>query len=323
MVQIDVDESVSSGGKIVTHWDADGISSVVLYLLSHPDLSIEDVKFPEDFGVYYTDTEIMLDMRPIDDNFNGTVYDHHLGHKDMGNYDSQNRKYKLVWEPFPTAVIVFNQFWDKIPEDKWWIVAVGAAGDGQPETIPPKVFKRHPYLIMNKSAVYSSRGGAKLYPSPVYTKLSSLINAPARWGYPEVSLQALWEAETPRDLYTNQQLIEFAKNLSQEVDRVIKENMEVYDIGPLLLVTYNSEAGLGGQLAWKVLDDPTRTAIIVNMNSLSTSIRGHLALYVAELLNEHGYGQFGGHPGFVGGKLFEPIDENELVKILVSLLRGE
>jgi len=121
---------------VATHSDADGLYSAALLSLAIP---VKIIKYPEEFGEVDKE-DICLDMIPLNPKYKGIVVDHHPLHPSIHSY-------QLEWEPVPTGLIIFHQLGHCIPTSKWWLVVGSCIGDGQPELIPPEIFKASPDLL--------------------------------------------------------------------------------------------------------------------------------------------------------------------------------
>ena len=305
-------ESIEPG--VVAHDDADGITSAVLLVLAE-EADPESVTFVEQFGQYITPKDTMVDMRPLE-GFKGLCYDHHLGHP-------ENPPYTLIWDDVPTSLIIFRRFIDKIPKEHWWKVVVGINGDGQPELIPPRIFKEFPELLMMSSSFgwSSSEGRYTTWSYPIYSQLSAYINAAARSRQPELAFEILLNAESPFEIVENEALSQMRETIAKRVNEVTKA-AKIYSFGPFLLVYYQAEEKLGGRVAMKV-SGSNATVLAINETTGEVSIRGDLATFLVEELNKLNIGEFGGHPGFAGGLIENRIDPKVLIKFIVRLLEGK
>ena len=297
---------------VSTHDDADGIAALVLFTLAKKLDYTKDDKFEicHEFGFNSPDVDVVLDMRPNDANYKGIVIDHHPDHP-------TERKYNLIHDNVPAGVIVFNTFKDDIPKEHWWKVCVAASGDGQPEAIPPEVFAEFPNLLSHVANYYSKSN--KTFSYPLYNALSSLINAPCRNGKPDVAFEVLLEAKTPYDILANEVLNSNKTALNAKFNKAVN-NCNIFDIGKnLRYVKYSSSAKLGGRLGYKLNDgNDNLTLIILNTNSNTMSIRGHLSAYLCYKFEGDDNVKVGGHLGFAGGKVKDLADfESKLFKLQI------
>ena len=257
----------------------------------------------------------MVDMRPKE-GFMGTCYDHHLGHP-------ENPPYTLIWDNVPTSLIIWERFKDKIPREHWWKVVVGINGDGQPELIPPQIFKEFPELLMMSSSFgwSSSEGRYTTWSHPIYSQLSAYINAAARSRQPELAFNILLDVHSPFEIVENEALSQMRETIAKRVNEVTKA-AKIYSFGPFLLVYYRAEEKLGGRVAMKV-GGSGATILAINETTGEVSIRGDVATFLVEELNKLDIGEFGGHPGFAGGLIESRIDPKVLIKFIVRLLEGK
>jgi len=306
-----VDEVDTTDNFIVAHSDADGISAAALYLIAN-NIDIEKVRFPEVFGDYVTPNDIMLDMTPLE-GFKGLCIDHHPQHP-------ENPEYQLIWDNVPTTYIVWKHFKENIPKGHWWKVVVGVAGDGQANVLEPMFWYMFPELLLVSESRYWGGSSYKNWEYPVYLRLASLINAAARSRNPNLALRKLIEARTVDDILEDAELEAYRVQLSKRVSEIVNKEAKVYSLGPLRLVLYSAEERLGGRIAHRFWEEGM-TVIAVNQQTNEVSIRGDLTTLLVELLNK-GYGRFGGHAGYAGGELTNPIGPSTLYELITKIFGG-
>ena len=154
------------------HWDADGVTSGHFASFGINDSQVVVGTYEKGFGdtSQLTKDDWILDMRPSDPKWDGNCIDHHLPH-------DKKHKYRLISDDVPATLITWREFKKDIPKKEWWKIAIGLAGDGQPELIPTEVFQECPTLLKNvKTSVFQSYGKWKISTFPLYKLLSSNIN---------------------------------------------------------------------------------------------------------------------------------------------------
>jgi len=297
--------------SIATHQDADGISAAALYLHAF-DLDLDDVEInmPEEFGDV-EDEDVVLDMKPLNPDYEGTVYDHHLNHP-------KKRAYELHHMEIPAAGIVWKKHRKTIPKKHWWKVAIGMAGDGQTEKTPVKVIKKSPLLMERVLWTRQNYGKTIVTAVPIISTLSSPVNALCRTGKPMKALEMVYNAQTPFDIYSKS-AIEAKKAVRMEVEDVFKgfgsyfpQPVRIKD--RFTICEYESDYRIGGLVAIKLNEADKSTVIALNRRNGTMSIRGILASYAVEILTENGM-KAGGHAGFAGGRVTEDQDIEDLVEI--------
>lgn len=281
-------------GKYVlaSHCDADGIFSAAL-LGSFNELT--EVRFPTTFGEV-SNEDLVADMKPINPEYSGLVFDHHLPHP-------ENKKYSLIWDECPTSLIIWKTFKDDIPPDLSWKVVGGVVGDGQPELIPAELWSQHPVLLEQRVSLYESYGDLKLYPTPVYMLLSSYVNAGARVGNPYPTYQIVKACKSPWDILKSDMLIKSKEILDRECDKLIKETHEystIVEFEQAVIWTISSKFIVEPILAFRLAEKAKKTVVVINSESMKMSVRGPQALWLAQRLPDF---NIGGHPGFCGGDL--------------------
>ena len=290
ILEVSKEDLLSMKWRCMTHADADGIVSA--WICKSIDI-LSRLKFPKEFGDYKEEPcDLMLDMRPIDNKFNGIVIDHHLDHP-------KERQYRLVWGYVPTSLLCYELFKDKIPEDELWKVAIGIAGDGQPEHIPLEIINKFPELFY--SDIYF--GWKDEYSILLCFRASSLINACCRLNNPTQAFTRLDKAKTLMDLLDDQVL----KNSIEELRRLrsqVEKKMKVIRGARAIYIEIETPAKLEGVIAQSIMDKKDMTVICLNKETGNFSIRGYLALwYCKEVISQIEGVTCGGHAKFVGGKI--------------------
>jgi len=297
-------------GKLAVHDDADGISSGILLTYV---FKTHEVMSPDVFGEV-EDSNVCVDMKPLDPNWEGLCFDHHPGHP-----DEKDRKYKLVWGDEPATKIVYDLFKDYIPEKHHWKMAIGTSGDGRKEIIPLEIWRRFPMLLSNVNATYERYSKLTMYPLPMHLKVVSGINAcckiPGKW---YTAYQVLRAAEDPLDVLYDDAINLARKLVSEERKRCIKE-YDIIDLNDFIRIwPIESEYKIERGLAWRAEQTDQKTTIVINLKRSSLSIRGVLAELIYQTLQKEGY-DVGGHPGFGGGFLKETQDWKTLIRELKKI----
>jgi hypothetical protein len=283
---------------IRAHHDADGITAAYFLSLTIPDSKIQlwDGQFGDTTGLQSGD--FMVDMRPKQNMEGLTVYDHH------GPYP-EDRKYNLYTSEEPASWIVWTIHKDKIPKDKWWILAIGLLGDGQPELIPYEVFKTCPMLLTKiKTSTFQNYGKWKNSYYPLYKLLSSKVNALLRIRAYDAALKLILTSENPMDILNSKEA-SLAKSKVKTEFETIMRSCEVYTFENLNVYIYESNYRMAGYIATVMNQEEQTTVLAINRVDGSGSLRGDLALYWREVLKELGYLEVDGHPGFMGARLMD------------------
>jgi len=305
--EIDLSKGMQPIVKLCIHGDADGLASGVLIQYA---VKVQNIWSPEDFGDA-KDSDVVLDQVPLQPDQPYLVFDHHP-HPPV-----EKRKYKLVWDLVPTTLIVYECFKAQIPDDMKWKVAVGLVGDGQPELIPPEVWKLCPELLQGYSTVSEKYGKMSIYPTPIYIKLSSGINACCK--LPEEkwfnAYQVLKNVKTPLQLIEDPVLTTAQEFIMKEHHRVLDEFHPI-EFPYFRFWKIESEYRMERHLAPRVMEGYDRkTTIIINDKTKRMSIRGTLAPVIVEFLRANGI-NCNGHPGFAGGNLASSQSADDLYKLL-------
>ena len=192
---------------------------------------------------------------------------------------------------------------------------MGLQGDGQPELMPEYLWEKFPELLEEVGDVKDQYGRLYLSTYPVYSLLSSYINALARIGMPYESFQILKTATDVYDILENPKLLEAKELLRKEVSRIVK-SYKAIELRSIIIWFIETNYSLGF-LASKLQASKTKTVIVVNKKDGKFSIRGALSSYLVWKLRENGISA-GGHRGFAGGQLdiTAGIDERYLLKVL-------
>jgi len=293
--------------KLALHDDADGITSGVLLSFV---LKIKKVWAPLDFGEWpikprkidgemFYPPDACVDMVPANPQWPGKLcIDHHPGHPPEGQ-----RAYKLIWGEVPTSLIIYNLFRDYIPKEHRWKVVCGIVGDGQPELIPPEVFKETPQLLENYVTVYEKYGKIELRKFPIYLKLSAPLNAackiPDKW---YTAYSVLRNATDPIDILEDPALDAARKFVDDEYRRILKESNAIQLNNGIRLWKIQSDYKLERTLAFVAEQRDRITTVVVNVKTGRGSIRGTLAQAVFQHLQSKGF-IASGHPGYGGLRL--------------------
>lgn len=289
---------------IRSHHDADGISSLVLYLKANNiDISDVNIEFPKVFGEFNDKTNIMLDMTPFNSDYTGLCIDHHDQHP-------EEHKYSLIFDRIgATALLIFNNF--DIPDEELWKVAVGCIGDVCPEQIPYKVWKKSPELMDLYSSVwidYNNKGGVNLSGRHSFRLISSPINSASRIGKVDEAFQILYFAESIDDIIYNDTLSKYKTMVRKEVERVFKKagygNRLPEIIGNFVVFEYDSNYRISGIVGAKLHEffEEKKTIIAINRQRDGGSARGVLCNYLKTEMINSGFNA-GGHSGAMGVSL--------------------
>jgi len=318
----DLRQKIEPIKKLAFHDDADGVSSAVL--LSYI-FKINKVWAPAEFGEWPIKpyqvngkTEIppdaCVDMVPQNPAWEGFAIDHHPGHPPEGK-----RSYQLILGAAPTAVVVYTLFREVIPKDQRWKMVVGAVGDGQPELIPPDIWRDYPMLLEETVTSWERYGKIETSNFPLYLRLSSGINAmcklPEKW-YNAYSV--LRNAKSPWDLVNDTTLKSAKDIIDGERSKVYRETNPIQLRNGIRVWGFNSETKIERTVSWEMWDKDKRTIVAVNMTTGRGSIRGTLATLVYEHLSNNGF-QASGHPGFGGLRLKPNQTFDDVYKCLAEL----
>ena len=281
---------------ITTHHDADGLSAAYLYTLANGEDTVEI----RDFGNIAEGSTVVLDMHPSP-SFEGLVIDHHPNHP-------SERKYELIFDNTPTAVIVFKNYKDKIPTEKWWITAIGAVGDMEPYSIPSEVWDTCPLLKTRHTKFY----GYKNVPFHLrlYHLLSSGVNALCRLGHEFDAWDVLEEAQSPIDVINDPRCLEAKQLLKQRVNSILQE-LELVEWNDVLIGQISSDIAVEGRIATQLSRNMQETILIQNTETGAFSIRGDLSTWLEEKLRAKAGEKkielvVGGHAEAKGGTITPP-----------------
>jgi len=294
--------------KLSLHDDADGVTSAVL--MSYV-FKINKVWAPDDFGEWPVapykvpgqeqlelPPDVCVDMVPANPEWVGLAIDHHPNHPPEGK-----RSYQLIYGEAPASVIVYTLFKELIPQEHRWKVVVGAVGDGQPELIPPEIWREFPILLEESVTPRERYGKLETSNYPLYLRLSSGINAvckiPEKW---YVGYAILRNAKSPWDLINDSSLKSAKELVESERERIYRETSPIQLRNGIRVWAFQSETKIERTLAWEMWDTDKRTIVAINSATGRGSIRGTLATLVYEHLTAHGF-KASGHPGFGGLKL--------------------
>jgi len=280
--------------KIRCHHDADGIIAAYFTSFGVKGSQIElwDGKFGDTTGLKKGD--YMCDMRPMQNMEGITVIDHHLPHR-------EDHKYELISDEVPASLIAWRTYKDDIPKSRWWLVAVGLMGDGQPELIPTEVFEECPELLKKvKTSAYSSYGNWKIGYYPIYKLLSSYVNAFLRKHDFTEALNLVQYSERPSHFISSIKAQSAKREVKMEFERIVK-SAQSYEFDDLAIFIFSSEFRMSGYVASSLQSAVSgKTIIAINRNTGSGSLRGDLAYYWRDKLKHLEYLIIDGHPGFCG-----------------------
>ena len=278
--------------RIHAHHDADGISAVAMYILANNYTSSE-VAFPEIFGEFAEDTKVMIDMYPNKPDFTGLVIDHH---PDIW----KEKKFQLIHSDIkPASLLVYELYKDRIPQERWWYVAIGLAGDVSDYLIPIEVHERFPVLRRSVSATYRYGNIKEL---PFWKYLSGIINAYCKVHRPNDALNLLLHCEEPYELFEDEEGWDLKRLLHQEIQRVERDLRFIEIADSVLLSDYYSDYNIGGTIASRWHANSQKTIILVNRRDFSFNIRGELTYWIIHHLKRKFKDiSVGGHPQAAGG----------------------
>lgn len=308
--------------------DVDGLTSAVLFRTVYkPKVTIPIY----DFGVTEQEhiPDIIFDMTPREPWYSGIVVDHHPLSREI----ALDNRYalKLIWRPYPTNKIVWSILKDKIPKDRWWIVLVGCAGEGQLEQVPVEVwdylwrYNREVFAdVVTVSTNYYSKTQYNVYPIPAVIMMSSGLNALSRIGKAIDAITILENAERPMDIYRNKLLRSAKRDFDNAVSDAIKDAVRGLDLGYVFLYEVSSPYKIESTIAFKLQENMMgKTVIVVNSHTGKLSGRGGLVEWIASKCNsrrewvDQGF-TMGGHAGFMGGSL-GGVSVDEFINGLIEL----
>jgi hypothetical protein len=305
---------------ICTHDDADGIASAELFVQALKTLGYDteedvEIEFAKEFGVNEFEANVMLDQVPKDPEFDGIVIDHHSGNIKRRSFD-----YKLWYETYPTSLIVYNLFKKEIPNP--WKVVVGIAGDGQPELTPIEIWDSYPELFLHKASIYRSGARTNVYRNPMFTMLSSGINAISRAESedqmgPGVAYQVLKQMEHPIDLVYNPMAAK-AKGLLRSEETSTMNKFAPIDLGKVMFWQLETKYNILSRLATVLESVEKKTIVAVHMDTGKISVRGVHAMWVKNKLPEF---HIDGHSKWMGGQLEDNQTPQDLLRAMMERLR--
>lgn len=286
------------------HDDADGIysASLLIKMFQIKDLEENGSKRPwlscPPFNEYKTDVAVDLGF-PSDKEWTGIIIDHHPDHP-----LPIARKYKLYWGTHPTGLVIYENMKDIIPKEHLWRVAGSTVGDGQAELIPIEIWDMYPELMDEKGTVYKSYKGDMAFSKyPVWSYLSSGINALCRLGNPIGALKMCLGWNSPMDAVTSSEAQEAKNFLAIEENNIMKQKPIAEIIkNRFCIIRFRTTGnyGMSGRLASALAGGHKfLTLVLVNETNGEVSIRGTLAKYIATKLSNIGY-KAGGHAAFCG-----------------------
>ncbi len=286
---------------LAAHHDADGVYSAVL--LSKV-FEIDNIEFPLLFGDYSSE-QVAVDIgQSLDEDWDGVIFDHHP-HTDL-----ENAKYKLVKGNMPTGGVVLEALKDHI-DPKWsWLAAGAYVGDGQSALIPPEVFEEHKSLLEARISIYESYNKISTYQYPLYSLLSSPINATCRTNKPYNAYRILKTCTTPDQVVTHPVFKADQQTLTGEINKLVyqfgkdkKNRRSGIVIGNFIVLPFESEYRIASRFATKIgVALRGKTVICINQTTGAMSIRGDLAYWLLKKMVPLGW-TMGGHAGYCGGSL--------------------
>lgn len=302
--------------KISFHGDADGITSAVLLLKGMDrDLSSEDIVTysPKLFGDTSDNPDIILDQKPNNSTWEGLCYDHHPGH-------SEDRRYSLESsDKLPTSGLIYNKFRNKLPDSDKWKMAIGMDGDGQWDAVPSEVWKNNKFLRASTSLnSYQKYGNLNYNTRPVYSCLSTLINAPARLGGSNDALSIFYDARKPVDILFDDYLRECHGKVKKEMKQATN-NMKLFEFDDIAYAEYGSEARLW--VTPQLRQESSDTTITLNTNSMKVSVRGPRAIELSKEFRRHNISA-GGHKGYCGAILPYDMTKSEFREIIIEVVNS-
>jgi len=309
---------ISKIKKLAMHDDADGLASGVLLTLV---FKTEGVFCPKEFGRWpivpmggEIPPDVCCDMIPHNPKWKGLAFDHHPGH-----LEESKRNYKLVWGPVPATLVIYKLFKEVIPPEHKWKVAVGLVGDGQPELIPPEIWRNYPSLLEYHASVWEKYGKLDFGNFPVYLKLSAPINAackiPDKW---YLAYQVLRNARSPYDILEDKPLLAAKRVVKEETDRIIRETSAINLKQWFRVWRIASKYRIERTLAWRSEQRSHITTLVINEETKRCSMRGAMSELICQFLDRNGF-HIHGHPGFSGGTIAPSQTVEEMYKVLQKL----
>lgn len=298
---------------ISTHDDADGMVSA-LYVTDFFERTMGipevDIEFPENFGDCDPDANVILDQIPNDPKHDAIVIDHHQQHLGRKGYE-----YQLYHDPVPTSLSAYDIFRKDIKDE--WKVAAGLVGDGQPELIPNYVWDHYPELFHMKASLYQRGNDITVYRNPLYTMLSSGINAISKmqeetlYG-PGLGYSIAKQVETPWELVVHP-TCEQAKQLqNKEKSRIMYAHAPI-DLGKVIYWPIQSKYRMESYMATILESKDRKTVVVLNEINNTIAIRGVHAEWVKSKLPDF---QIDGYLKYMGGLLKDDQTSDDLMKAL-------
>jgi len=311
--------------RIVTHWDADGITSGYFTSFAYPEYELTIGDYSKGFGSTegLTKEDIMCDMRPSDPKWNGTCIDHHFPHSSDRKYklipDIDNKLYHYASDIIPATYIAWETFKDKIPKSEWWKICIGLGGDGALDLTPPEVFEECPMLLTPiKTSAYQSYGNWKINTYPLYSLLSSCMNSFLRKYDYESAIYAMKFCQSPMELYSLPDVQIAKREVKSDYETCIKD-AEIYEFGGLVIVIFSSKFRMSGYVSSSLSSTFNgKTIMAINEKTGSVSLRGTLSPYYKHKLKDLDYLTLDGHNMYMGGKLHK--NPSVLINDLSALL---
>lgn len=281
--------------KIISHRDADGITSAVFASLG---LNTNEVVFPKEFGdtTFMSKDDWMLDMKPKE-NKEGNVIDHHLDHP-------IDRKYNLVYGNLPASYLTYSFFKSKIDPKEEWKLVIGMVGDGYASAIPSEIFFKFPGLLKKaQTSIRQTYGEYKINFIHQYKLLSSPVNALCRVEKEKDAFKLVLNAKTPEEILSDEEAKNAKNIINIEVQNALNNSVG-YKYRDLHVVIFNSDFSIGSQIAQKLSNDTDDVILAINKYNGELSMRGDLAMFFKDIISKNlEYVEMGGHPGYIGGKI--------------------
>jgi hypothetical protein len=158
--------------------------------------------------------------------------------------------------------------------------------------------------------------GGKEYQTPVWKELPWCINGMAKANKAMQVYTILKNATSPLDVILDD-VIEDARAALRREEEQVRKSYPSIDLREVTILPYTSQYKIGGRMTSSIVEGRGRTVLAVDISNKRFSLRGLLANYVADVMEEKGFGKVGGHEGFRAGHL------NGSIENLISTLRDE
>jgi len=310
--------SLLNTNKVSTHGDADGLASLALI---HSFSPIKTASIPYIFGHIDGDETLILDQVPKIHTLKMSpedtlVIDHHPLETHI-----QRQLYSLLHDSVPTSLIIYEVFYEEIPIEERWKVAVGLVGDQAPYLIPDEIWE-NTNLLDELVSIGRGEYSRRIWQAsnPLWFSLSN-INYLCRMGT-DFALQAvkkLIRAPDPLSLITDVDILEARDTIIKETNRVIRGQQRILDLGPLRVMVFESAYAIEGLLCSQLQSLDRKTLIVINSLNKKFSGRGVLARYIVSKLRDK-Y-EIGGHPQALGGVLKRKQNIEDFIEDLREISR--